>query len=352
MQDGRLCYLDFGMCVLVAGQIRLDLIAAIVRLINRDYAGLGEDFVKLGFLPTDVDPRPIVPLLEKAFGDASSGEGLSDLSFSRLADNLSGLAFETPIRIPAFFTLVIRSLTILEGFALQTDASFRIVDESYPYVVGRVLSDDSPVLQKALQDILIDKSTGRLNWNRLNSLLTTRSASLPESHRKSSDRDKFALRASSRNSSFTSQMSDRALERVLDFVLSEKRGGFLRAALQLELTDTIDAAQLALAHRISAASNGVIPSPRERPDVKRLERAVSLVHELRVRSPALLLRPPRMAGDLGGMSDEHLQKHRRKQLTRQLLDTSRIVAANITDRNARRTLRKIIASIFGDDYQL
>ncbi len=104
-QNGKpkLVYLDFGMVTHIDVETRYNLIAAIVRLINRDYANLAKDFVKLGFLPTDADTSPVAPLLEKAFGDASSGGDVKDLSFGKLTSNLTGLAFATPIRIPVFF---------------------------------------------------------------------------------------------------------------------------------------------------------------------------------------------------------------------------------------------------------
>lgn len=107
-KDGKPCYLDFGMGASVGQRIWYDLIAAIVCLVNRDYDNLPDSFVKLGFLPKGVDTSPFVLLLSDAFGDASTGSSLSDLSFSRLANNQYGLAFAKPICIPEFFNLIIR----------------------------------------------------------------------------------------------------------------------------------------------------------------------------------------------------------------------------------------------------
>lgn len=334
-KDGKLCYLDFGMCVDVATHIRYDLIAAIVRLINRDYENLARDFVKLGFLPGDADTAPLAPLLVKAFGDASTGSALSDLSFSRLADNLSGLAFATPIRIPVFFTLIIRSLTILEGFALQTDSSFKIVDESYPYVVKRILTDDSPVFQEALENILIDNETGRIRWNRLDSFLKTRSSSLPEE-------SSTAVSSSTRVPGALSGMSNQALGRLLDFFLSD-RGELLRRALQLELTDTADALQLALGKRASEATFGIIPPPVEQADLERVEKAIALARALRVRAPEFL-----NASRTGDISDRKENRRRQERLQEELAMASRAVAGNILDRNTRRLLRKAISYVFGE----
>lgn len=334
MKDGRLCYLDFGMCVQVEQSVRQELIAAIVRLINRDYENLAVNFVGLGFLPPEADLEPVAPLLGKAFGDASSSSSLSDLSFNKLTGNLSELATKTPIRIPAFFTLIIRSLAILEGFALQADKEFKIVDEAYPYVVNRVLTDDSPLFQKALEGVLIDPDSERLRWDRLNSILkarssTTSSGGSDEAISKKSDGGKL------------SELSDRALNLVLDYLLSTK-GEFLRQALYLELTDTADAAQLAVAKRISRFTNGIVPPPREEIDTERLENAIAIAKAIRLRAPDILAR-------YQGAGGNHADPHGRDEaLLRELFETTRTVAASIAERNTRRFLRRTLDTFLGE----
>ena len=59
----------------------------------------------------------------------------------------------TPVgcRIPPYFALIIRAISVLEGIALTGDPDFAIVDEAYPYVAKRLLTDDSPRLQAALR---------------------------------------------------------------------------------------------------------------------------------------------------------------------------------------------------------
>lgn len=331
-KDGRLCYLDFGMCVQVDERTRYDLIVAIVRLINRDYNNMGSDFVKLGFLPPDVDTKPLAPLLAAAFGDASTGSALSDLSFSRLANNLSGLAYATPIRIPVFFTLIIRSLTILEGFALQTDASFKIVDESYPYVVQRVLTDDSPAFQQALKDVLLEPSSDRIRWSRLESLLKTRSSSVPDGAVNG------ARDGAKEDNSVLSGVSNRSLDRIVDFALSE-RGAFLRRALLLELTDVVDEVQLALAQGVSRATGGLLPAPNKEVDLELVENAIQLAKAVRIRAWDFLASSRWQDGKQGAQ--------RRELLRRELLSASRSVAGGIVDRNSRRLLRGSMAIIFG-----
>ncbi|PXF43220.1 hypothetical protein BWQ96_07049 [Gracilariopsis chorda] len=339
-KHGKLCYLDFGMCVQVDQQTRYNLVAAIVRLINRDYENLAVDFVKLGFLPPDADTEPLVPLLAKAFGDASTSSALSDLSFGRLTDNLSELAFKTPIRIPVFFTLIIRSLTILEGFALQTDSAFKIVDESYPYVVKRILTDDSPVFQRALESVLVDPDTGRIRWSRFNSILNTRSSSLSEEGDGRSVGDSLVSQDKNRDETL-SNVSNTALSRVIDFTISH-RGAFLRRALELELADTADAVQLAAAKRFSDATYGLVPPPADEIDMDRVEKAIEIAKAIRARAPEVL---STFAVDSSNTREDRRERQRR--LTEQLREASRAVAGSIAERNTKRVLRKAVNVIFG-----
>ena len=59
-------------------------------------------------------------------------------------------------KTPPFFTVIIRSLTILEGFALSVDPKFRLVRGAYPYVLAQLLSlDDDKKTPDALEKLLL-----------------------------------------------------------------------------------------------------------------------------------------------------------------------------------------------------
>merc|ERR1712032_692656 len=50
-----------------------------------------------------------------------------------------------------YFALVIRAIGVLEGIALVGNPSFAIIDEAYPYIARRLMTDDSPRLRDALK---------------------------------------------------------------------------------------------------------------------------------------------------------------------------------------------------------
>lgn len=166
--DGRMAYIDFGMMDQLSESMKETIASAVVELINKDYQGLAQDFVNLGFLTPDTDIRPIVPALEIVLGNAV-GESVGDFNFKTITDEFSGLMYEYPFRLPAKFALIIRSLITQEGLALSLNPNFKIVEVSYPYVSQRLLKGESPQLRRRLLDVLIQD--GKFQWERLENMI-------------------------------------------------------------------------------------------------------------------------------------------------------------------------------------
>lgn len=56
--------------------------------------------------------------------------------------------------VPAYYALILRSLTVLEGLALYADPNFKVLAASYPYFAKRLLTDPNPYLRDALVELL------------------------------------------------------------------------------------------------------------------------------------------------------------------------------------------------------
>jgi predicted unusual protein kinase regulating ubiquinone biosynthesis (AarF/ABC1/UbiB family) len=166
--DGRMAYIDFGMMDQLSESMKETIASAVVELINKDYQGLAQDFVNLGFLTPDTDIQPIVPALEIVLGKAV-GESVANFNFKTVTDEFSGLMYEYPFRLPAKFALIIRSLITQEGLALSLNPDFKIVEVSYPYVSQRLLKGESPELRRRLLDVLIQD--GKFQWQRLENMI-------------------------------------------------------------------------------------------------------------------------------------------------------------------------------------
>lgn len=211
MPDGRLAYLDFGMMSQVEPYQRYGLIEAIVHLVNRDFEGLAQDYVNLGFLSPTMDLTPIVPAFAEVFNEAL-GASVAEINIKSITDKLSALMYEYPFQVPAFFALIIRSLVTLEGIAINVDPEFKVLSKAYPYVSKRLLTDPAPELRASLRDLLF--KDGSFRWNRLENLL-----------KNARDNSDYNL--------------DQALDQATDYLFSD-RGEFIRTNLVNEIVKALD----------------------------------------------------------------------------------------------------------------
>jgi aarF domain-containing kinase len=168
--DGKLCILDFGLMTEIDDSVKYGMIEAIAHLINRDYTEIGQDFINLGFIPEGTDTTPIVPALTKVFDVALAGGGAKSINFQELAADLAEITFQFPFMIPPYFALVIRAISVLEGIALVGNPNFAIIDEAYPYIARRLMTDDSPRLRAALRYMVYGKE-GTFDADKLIDLL-------------------------------------------------------------------------------------------------------------------------------------------------------------------------------------
>ncbi|XP_057442248.1 protein ACTIVITY OF BC1 COMPLEX KINASE 3, chloroplastic-like isoform X2 [Lotus japonicus] len=166
--EGKLAFLDFGMMSETPEEARVAIIGHVVHLVNRDYEAMARDYYALDFLSPDVDVSPIVPALRNFFDDALNYT-VSELNFKTLVDGLGNVLYQFPFNVPAYYALILRSLTVLEGLALNADPNFKVLAASYPYFAKRLLTDPSPYLRDALIELLF--KDGRFRWSRLEELL-------------------------------------------------------------------------------------------------------------------------------------------------------------------------------------
>ncbi|HJN36598.1 MAG TPA: AarF/ABC1/UbiB kinase family protein [Prochlorococcaceae cyanobacterium Fu_MAG_50] len=212
LADGRLCYLDFGMMSEVSRESRTGLIQAVVHLVNRNFNKLSNDFVTLGFLAEDVNLEPIVPAFETVFSQALE-QGVSRMDFKSVTDDMSGVMYKFPFKVPAYYALIIRSLVTLEGIALSVDPEFKILGAAYPYFARRLMEDPDPHLRQSLKEMLFDGDIFR--WARLENLVAS-----------AATQAELDL--------------DTLLDQVLDFLFSAN-GGLLRDQLVEALVSRLDA---------------------------------------------------------------------------------------------------------------
>ncbi len=168
MADGRMAFIDFGMMDQLTQHTKETIAGSIVHVINKDYVSLTKDFVELGFLTPDIDISPIIPALEKVL-DNAIGESVGNFNFKTITDEFSDLMFEYPFRVPAQFSLIIRSLVTQEGVALSLNPNFKIVEIGYPYVAQRLLNGETPEMRQRLIEVVL--KDGKIQWQRLENMI-------------------------------------------------------------------------------------------------------------------------------------------------------------------------------------
>ncbi|KAH6768323.1 Protein kinase superfamily protein [Perilla frutescens var. frutescens] len=220
--DGKLAYLDFGMMGEFKQELRDGFIEACLHLVNRDYDALANDFVTLGLLPPTADKEAVTNALTGVFRDAVA-KGVRNISFGDLLGNLGTTMYKYKFRIPSYFSLVIRSLAVLEGIAISSDPDYKVLGNTYPWIARKVLTDSSPKLKSSLQALLY--KDGMFRIDRFESLLAE------------------SLRARTERALVGKQVEDeskRIIKQVLSFTLDEK-GAFVREILLEELAKGLDA---------------------------------------------------------------------------------------------------------------
>lgn len=179
--DNKLGLIDFGSVVDIDEDFRYSLFGLVIGLQNKDLPLVTENLLKLGFLKDTTQLDQIILRLTKALKNATGGTGkASDVNFAKLQAELDAISRENILKFstPPFFTIILRSLTILEGVAQSVDKNFRLVRGAYPYVLRQLLSGDENgerqprALQKLLLRLLtVDGKGEEIKWETLRDFL-------------------------------------------------------------------------------------------------------------------------------------------------------------------------------------
>uniref|UniRef100_A0A7S2AQ43 ABC1 atypical kinase-like domain-containing protein n=1 Tax=Octactis speculum TaxID=3111310 RepID=A0A7S2AQ43_9STRA len=200
--DGRLCVLDWGMTLEVPSNLQYGLLDFIAHINSEDYEAIPNDFVNLGFTPPDKveavrstgiteglsftlkqlslggGPKAIQARVKEEF-QSRYGADLSDTELrdrardemiSRFEDELKAEGVDVTgvtsvmeemsrrnrelFKLPPYVLYVSRAFSTLEGIGLSIDENYSILQECFPYLARRLLSDDSPRAREALRNML------------------------------------------------------------------------------------------------------------------------------------------------------------------------------------------------------
>ena len=275
---GSLVYLDFGMMAQVQENERYALIGAVIGLVNQDIPLVIQNLKTLDFFPPETDENAVVDALTQAVLNATDGGQGSSLNFTKLSRNIDKISTVVPFRLPPFYSFIIRTLSILEGLAVNVDPSFRLIRGAYPFIAKQILESPSEEMTKLLKSVLLN-SNGRIRWDKLEELVSiTSKANVAlesgnlDALKNSKERPITFKQVGARTDTPAAAANvtmDVAMQ-IMEYLFSE-RAAFLLQPLIADIADTIDALGLTAHAASSLVTNGLIPGPGEKPDRERVE---------------------------------------------------------------------------------
>lgn len=195
----KLALIDCGLMASIQEEDRDHMISAVIHLANKDYPALVDDFMNLKILPLDSDRAAIIPLMDKALTPYVKGGGakkyeqelkkLYNMEDGSMQSQVGGFQAMTqdaltvlndiPFSIPPYFAILGRAIITLEGVALTGNPDYGIIMESYPFIARKLLREDRPEIQRALQEVLFSADGSKdLKLSRLLALLNNAAGSV------------------------------------------------------------------------------------------------------------------------------------------------------------------------------
>ncbi len=173
--DGKLAILDHGLVTEIDADRRLALVEYVAHLTAQDWEATVVDLVRLGFIPQEIadDKKKlgiVAPILGSVLEQLSNGGGAKAVNVDEIGDQVESLAEQYPLTIPPWFGLIVRAFSAIEGLGLGLDSGYSIVNQCYPYLARRLLTDDSPRIRAALKSFLYG-SEQQLKVERVNEMV-------------------------------------------------------------------------------------------------------------------------------------------------------------------------------------
>ncbi len=166
LDDGRLAFFDFGMVGRITPELQDKLIDAFFHIVEKDVRGLTQDLINLNFLPAEIDPNTIRPVVEKLFSDYLNLK-LGDVRFRDLTYELAEVIYEYPFRIPAQFTYIIKAIMTLEGVGITLDPNFSFFDVAKPFAKEFMLKREGRFFRDQIVKRLLYGEQGEIQWGKM-----------------------------------------------------------------------------------------------------------------------------------------------------------------------------------------
>jgi len=132
LEDGKIGFLDFGMVGFISRYTKELFGDMFLALVNRDEREVVNVLMEVGVARSDVNENAlqmeIAHLLVKYY-DAT----LEQVKIKELVEEIMRIIFEYQLKVPSEFTLLLKTLAVLEGVGLSLDPQFNLVESIKPF---------------------------------------------------------------------------------------------------------------------------------------------------------------------------------------------------------------------------
>jgi len=141
-EDGRICFLDFGLCGHLSPRERDVLTDLLVSVVSSDWPGVARLFWGIAehtpestadFRTFEAD---VIEHAQRWF----AGRTAASIEFSIILKDMIGLSLKHRVRMPARYTMVFKAVITIEGVGKQVCPDLDILNAAKPYV-GRVVAE-------------------------------------------------------------------------------------------------------------------------------------------------------------------------------------------------------------------
>ncbi|MDF1565507.1 MAG: AarF/ABC1/UbiB kinase family protein [Deltaproteobacteria bacterium] len=155
LDDGRICFLDFGLCARLTPE-RKDRVVDVLFAIGReDYDGLARAFFELGIREAPVDYDAFVADVYDVAERNLMDTPLSEVDVGHLFRELVEGCQRHRMRMPADYTLVFKALMTIEGLGKQIAPDMDVIAEAQPFIQELLRDRYSPerLVRRAMEGV-------------------------------------------------------------------------------------------------------------------------------------------------------------------------------------------------------
>ncbi|MFA9397200.1 MAG: ABC1 kinase family protein [Clostridiaceae bacterium] len=136
IQEGKICYLDFGIVGNLSDSLKESLNEIILSIVYNDINKLISVLMAIGIKKGFVDRNKLYDDLDYLFASYLS-TSIQNIKISSIMEDILDAAKNNNISLPKDFTILIRGLVIIEGVIVNLSPDLKILDVAIPFVKSK-----------------------------------------------------------------------------------------------------------------------------------------------------------------------------------------------------------------------